>query len=39
MKFQQEDTFKPYNCLEEVLNHIRALVLNDIKGDIFRELV
>ena len=34
MKFQQEDTFKHYNYWEEVLNFIRTLVQNDIKGEI-----
>ena len=33
-KIQQEVTFKHYNYPEEVLNYIRALVLNDMKGEI-----
>ena len=37
MKFQQEDTFKHYSYLEEVLNYIRALVPNDIKGEILKD--
>ena len=31
-KIWQEDTFNHYNYLEEVLNYIRALVQNDVKG-------
>ena len=37
MKFQQEDTFKNYNYLEEVLNYIRALAPNDLKGEILED--
>ena len=33
-KTQQEDTFKHYNYLEEVLNYISALIPNDVKGEI-----
>ena len=33
-KIQQEVTFTYYNYLEEVLNYIRALVPNDVKGEI-----
>ena len=38
MKFQQEDTFKRYNYMEEMLNYICALVPNDIKGEILEDL-
>ena len=38
MKFQQEDTFKHYSYIEAMLNYIRALVLNDIKGKILEDL-
>ena len=34
MKIQQEDTFKHYNYPEAVLNYIRALGPNDVKGEI-----
>ena len=34
MKFQQEDAFKHYNYPEEMLNYIRTLVSNNIKGEI-----
>ena len=37
MKFQ-EDTFKHYNYREEMLNYIRALVPNDINGEILEDL-
>ena len=37
MKFQQKDTFKQYNYLEEMLNHIREVVSNDINGEIFED--
>ena len=32
-KTQQEDPFKHYNYQEKVLNYIRALVPNNVKGD------
>ena len=38
-KIQQEVTFKHYSYLEEVLNYIRALVPNDVKGENFRGLL
>ena len=38
MKFQREDSLKHYNYLEKVLNHIRALVPNDIEDDILEDL-
>ena len=34
MKFQQENDFKHYNYPEEMLNYIRTLVQNDIKGKL-----
>ena len=37
MKFKQEDSFKHYNYPEEVLNYIRALIPNNINGDIFED--
>ena len=33
-KIQQEVTFKHYKCHGKVLNYIRALVPNDVKGEI-----
>ena len=36
-KIQQEDTFKHYNYPEEVLNYFRALVPNDVKGEILED--
>ena len=36
-KIQREDTFKHYNYAEEVLNQIRALVPNDVKGEILED--
>ena len=36
-KIQQEVTFKHYNYLEEVLNYIRALVPNNVKGEILED--
>ena len=36
-KTQQEDTFKHYNYLEEVLNYISALVPNEVKGEILED--
>ena len=39
MKLQQENIFKHYNYLEEVLNYICALVPNNIKGEILVLLV
>ena len=37
MKFQQEDPFKHYKYPEEMLNYTRALVPNDIKGEILED--
>ena len=34
MKFQQGDTFKHCNYPKQMLNYIRALVPNNIKGEI-----
>ena len=36
-KIQQEDTFKHYNYLEEVLNYIHAQVPKDVKGEILED--
>ena len=36
-EIQQEVTFKHYYYLEEVLNCIRALVPNDVKGEILED--
>ena len=36
-KIQQGVTFKYYNYLEEVLNYIRALVPNNVKGEILED--
>ena len=33
-KFRQEDTFKYCSYAVEMLNYIRALVPNDVKGEI-----
>ena len=38
IKFQQEDSSKHYNCLQEVLNYIRALAPDDIKSEIWEDL-
>ena len=37
MKIQQEVTFKHYNYLEEMLNYIRPLARNDVKGEILED--
>ena len=37
MKFRREDSLKYYNYLKEVVNYICALVLNDVKGEIFED--
>ena len=37
MKFQQEDSFKHNNCLEEILHYICKLVPNNIMGDILED--
>ena len=36
-KIQPEVTFKHYNYLEEVLNNIRALVPNNVKGEFLKD--
>ena len=36
-KIQQKNTFEHYNYPEEVLNYIRALVPNDVKGEILQD--
>ena len=36
-KIQQEDTFKQYSYLEEVLNYIRALIPNDVKAEVLED--
>ena len=36
-KIQQGVTFKHYNYQEEVLNYIRALVPNDVTGEILED--
>ena len=36
MKFQQQDSLKHYNYLEEVVSYILALVPNDINGEILQ---
>ena len=38
MKFQQKDFLKHCNYPEEMLNYIRALVPNDIKGETLEDL-
>ena len=38
IKFQQGDDFNHYNYPEEMLNYIRTLVQNDIKGKIVENL-
>ena len=38
MKFQQENNFKYYSYPEEMLNYIRVLVHNIIKGEIIEDL-
>ena len=37
MKFQQKNTFKHYSYPEEMLNYIRALVPNEVKGEILED--
>ena len=37
-KIQQEDTLKHYNYPGELLNYIRALVPNNVKGKILEDL-
>ena len=37
MKIQREDTFRHYSYPEEILNYIRALVPNKIKGEILED--
>ena len=37
MKTQQEDTSKHYSYPEEMLNNIRALMPNDVKGEILED--
>ena len=36
-KIQQENTFKHYNYLEEVLNYISSLVSKDVKDEILED--
>ena len=37
MKIRQEDTFKHCDYLEELLNYIRSLIPNDVKGHILED--
>ena len=37
MKIREEDTFKHCDYLEEVLNYIRSLIPNDVKGYILED--